>query len=79
MRYLLILASVMLATPALAQSDTLAITPKEKAACGLDAARFCASTYPDETSLVSCMKANRASLSNTCLRVFDAGVRRRGL
>ena len=60
-------------------SDTFHVTDAERAACAQDAERLCASTYPDEQQLFSCMKANRASLGPTCLPVFDAGVKRRGL
>ena len=79
MRFILVLAAALQTTSALAQMDPLGITPQEKSACAFDAARFCASTYPDEMNLVSCMKTNRASLTRTCLRVFDAGLKRRGL
>jgi hypothetical protein len=79
MRVTTVILSLLLAGPAFAQADPLAITAKEKAACGYDAARFCASTYPDEMKLVSCMEANRASLSKVCRPVLDAGLKRRGL
>lgn len=59
-------------------SDPLHITPAEKAACSADAMRLCSSTYPDENRLLACMSANRASLGPTCLKAFDAGVKRRG-
>ena len=60
-------------------ADAFHVTEAEKAACGEDAERFCASAYPDEQQLLACMKANRASLSPTCLPVFNAGLKRRGL
>ena len=62
-----------------AQPDPYHITAAEKAACTFDAERLCASSYPDEAKLLGCMQANRASLTSTCLAVFDAGVKRRHL
>ncbi len=70
--------SFVLLAPACA-TDALHITEAEKAACTQDAERLCASAYPDEQKLLACMKANRASLGPTCLPVFDAGLKRRGL
>lgn len=64
---------------ALAAGDQFRVTDKEKAACTEDAVRLCMNAYPDELKLLSCMKANRASLSPTCLAAFDAGVKRRHL
>jgi len=57
-----------------AQSDPYHITAVERAACTFDAERLCASSYPDEGRLLSCMQMNRASLSTGCLVVFDAGL-----
>ena len=59
--------------------DPLHITASEKAACTEDATRLCSGTYPDEGRLLTCMSANRASLSPTCLKAFDAGLKKRGL
>lgn len=59
--------------------DPYHITPDEKAACTQDATRLCPSAYPDERRLITCMKANRSSLSAACLAAFDAGIKRRGL
>jgi hypothetical protein len=74
------LAAVVGVSPAaFAQSDPYHITANEKAACTSDAVRLCMDAYPDEHKLISCMASNRASLSGTCLAVFDAGVRRRRL
>lgn len=72
-------ASLMLPPIAASAADTFHLSETEKAACTSDAQRLCASTYPDEQQLLVCMKANRASLGQTCLPVFDAGLKRRGL
>ncbi len=62
-----------------AQENTFNITEAEKTACAPDALRLCSSTYPDEGKLLTCMTANRQSLSATCAAVFKAGKRERGL
>lgn len=62
-----------------AVADKYQITPAEKYACGGDAERLCLASYPDEDKLMSCMEANRASLSTGCGVVFDAGMKRRHL
>lgn len=59
--------------------DKYHVTPQERAACASDAVRFCAYAYPDEDALIVCMKANRPQLSNRCVAVLDAGLRRRNL
>ncbi len=64
---------------AIAQEDHFHATAAEKAACTADATRLCAYTWPDEDKLIGCMKANEAQLGPTCLPVFRAGIRRRGL
>lgn len=62
-----------------APADPYRVTPSEKAACTQDATRLCANTYPDETRLLACMQAHRASLSPACQVALDAGIKRRGL
>lgn len=62
-----------------AAGDKYRLTNAEKAACTEDAMRLCMDAYPDEDKLLSCMKANRAALSETCRGAFDAGVKRRRL
>ena len=74
-----LLTVVGLSPAARAQPDPFHITANEKAACTADAIRLCSDTYPDEQKLLSCMAANRASLTGSCLAVFDAGVKRRRL
>ncbi len=66
-------------SPLAGAADAFHVTEAEKAACTQDAERLCASAYPDEQKLLACMKANRASLGPTCLPVFDAGMKRRGM
>ncbi len=76
----LVFGSTVLAREGLAQTtDPYAITAQEKAACGADARRLCEAAYPDEHALLLCMKTNRQRLGPTCLPVFEAGLRRRGL
>ena len=64
---------------AVAQEDHFHATAAEKAVCTADATRLCAYTWPDEDKLIQCMKANETKLGPTCLPVFKAGIRRRGL
>lgn len=64
---------------AMTREDLYHITPTEKAACTGDAERLCASAFPDENRLLFCMKDNQAALSSSCLHVFNAGLKRRGL
>lgn len=68
-----------LAAVSLAHADKFHVTAAEKAACSVDAARLCASSFPDEDKLLSCMKDNRSALSTACLVAFDTGVKRRHL
>ena len=79
LRSILFTASLMLPPIAASAADTFHLSDTEKAACTSDAQRLCAFTYPDEQQLLVCMKANRASLGQACLPVFDAGLKRRGL
>lgn len=60
-------------------NDPYHLTDVERAACTDDAVRLCSDAYPDQHKVLACMKANRSSLSATCLPVFDAGVKRRHL
>ena len=62
-----------------AAADSYHITAAEKAACVADASRLCMSAYPDEDKLLSCMAANRSSLTRACVVAFDAGLKRRHL
>lgn len=59
--------------------DPYRITAAEKAACTSDAIALCASAYPNESRLLSCMRSNRSLLSAGCAIVFDAGLKRRRL
>ena len=74
-----LLGCVVFAATANAQDDPYQITTEERAACTPDATRLCSGAYPDERKLVSCMTANRKSLSANCAAVFRAGKTERGL
>ncbi len=75
----MLIAGLSIGVPTLAAAeDSIHVTEAEKAACKPDVEQFCASST-DEQQLLLCMKTNRASLSPTCLPVFDAGLKRRGL
>ena len=79
-RPLLTLACILgMPLTAIGQEDKFHATAAEKAACTADATRLCAYTWPDEDQLIACMKANEPKLGPTCLPVFKAGIRRRGL
>ena len=69
--------SLGLCQSVLAQHDKYNITPAEQIACQQDAATFCSYAYPDEDKLIACMKDNKAQLSQTCLKTFEAGLKRR--
>jgi hypothetical protein len=48
---------------------------EQAALCRDDVMRLCMTSIPDRGRIVSCMKAQRASLSPDCRAVFDAGSR----
>ena len=79
LRPILLSGLLMAATASTDVTDAFHVTDAEKAACTPDAERLCTSAYPDEQKLLTCMKANRASLGPTCQPVFDAGMKRRGM
>lgn len=45
---------------------------EQAALCRDDVMRLCLTSVPDRERIVSCMKAQRASLSPDCRAVFDA-------
>lgn len=47
---------------------------EQAALCRDDVMRLCLTSIPDRGRIVSCMKAQRASLSPGCRAVFDAGL-----
>lgn len=68
----------LVAGPAAAQMvDKYAITPDERAACQVDAVSYCSYTYPNEDSLIACMKENKAKLTPLCRRKFMTGLAKR--
>lgn len=78
LRAIFLFGPILFASSAYAGArDPFHITAAEKSACMSDAVALCSSAYPDEHRLLSCMRANRPSLSSVCLRAFDAGLRRR--
>lgn len=50
---------------------------QQEAACSDDAFRLCGDVIPDEAKVTACMIKKKASLSQRCLVVFDAGSARR--
>ncbi|MEL6062067.1 MULTISPECIES: hypothetical protein [unclassified Methylobacterium] len=48
---------------------------QQAALCRDDVMRLCLTSIPDRGRIVSCMKAQRASLSPGCRAVFDGGSR----
>ncbi len=73
------IGSVFLCPCAYAQADKYHVTPAEQAACQQDAVTLCSDAYPDEDQLLVCMKGNKALLSKTCLKSFEAGLKKRHL
>jgi hypothetical protein len=47
-------------------------TAEQRIACTPDVFRFCSSEIPNVGLIISCMKANKASLSQACRSVFDS-------
>jgi hypothetical protein len=43
--------------------------------CREDVVRLCASSIPDRGRIITCMRAQRASLSQGCRTVFDEQIR----
>ncbi|MCW6512234.1 hypothetical protein [Lichenifustis flavocetrariae] len=66
-------------SPAQAAAKKHQVTDAEQAACGPDVTSLCGNAGEDEDKILTCMKANRASLTATCRPVFEEGMRRRGL
>jgi hypothetical protein len=46
-------------------------TAEQRIACTPDVFRLCSSDIPNVGLIISCMKANKASLSQACRSVFD--------
>lgn len=63
---LALLLPMLAATPVLAQG-----TEAQRAACGPDAFRLCASSIPDPGRTAACLKRERERLSGACRAVFD--------
>lgn len=65
-RIILALLPLALAGPALAQG-----TPEQRAACGPDAFRLCASSIPNVGKTAACLRGHREQLSAACRTVMD--------
>ena len=74
-----IAAGVSQAAPRAPAGTHVEVTQEEISACGDDVKRLCSNDFPDEAKVIACMRTNRASLSPTCIPVFRAGLKRRGL
>ncbi len=77
MRNAVVSAAVLLAlSPQAAGAETIdEIRQQARSVCMIDVMSLCASSIPDEGSIMTCMKARRAQLSAPCRQVFDAGMR----
>ncbi|WP_342151425.1 hypothetical protein [Methylorubrum sp. SB2] len=64
---LALLLPLLAASPALAQG-----TEAQRAACGPDAFRLCASSIPDPGRTAACLRRERERLSSDCRAMFDA-------
>ena len=67
-QFLLTLALVGVALPALAQSQQG--TPQERAACALAVRKFCKSANEDTMRVLACLQANRARIGAACNKVL---------
>jgi hypothetical protein len=65
--------------PALADDNKFHVTAYEKAACIVDATRFCRQEFPDQERVLDCMKTNKSKLSSICLGALTAGLKRRNM
>ena len=65
------LATLLGATAAFAQDRG---TPEQQAACAPDAFRLCSSYIPDPGRVESCLREQKARLSNPCRALFDQHV-----
>lgn len=66
----------MLALIAFSAAGTVSVQAGEEeqaALCRDDVMRLCLTSIPDRGRIVSCMRAQRASLSPGCRAVFDEG------
>lgn len=63
---LVLLLPLLAATPVLAQG-----TEAQRAACGPDAFRLCASSIPDPGRTAACLRRERERLSGACRAMFD--------
>ena len=62
------LTALLGATTAFAQDQG---TPEQRAACAPDAFRLCSSYIPDPGRVESCLRQQKARLSNPCRALFD--------
>jgi hypothetical protein len=46
-------------------------TPEQRRACTPDVYRFCAGEIPNVRAITSCLRRNRANLSDACRNAFD--------
>src|ERR1700719_146138 len=55
-----------------ANASVAAVTTEQRVACTPDVFRLCSSEIPNVGLIISCMKANKTSLSQACRSVFDS-------
>ena len=51
--------------------SALAATPEQKKACTPDVYRLCAGEIPNVRAIISCLRRQKASLSEACRAVFE--------
>ncbi len=51
----------------------------EQTMCQPDVFRLCNDAVPDEDRIIACMKVKHTQLSPQCRKLFDAGLKKRGL
>jgi hypothetical protein len=57
--------------PAHSQSGETRGTPAQRRACTPDVYRFCAGEIPNVARITSCLRRNKARLSEACRAVFE--------
>ena len=66
----LVLAALVLAPAAQAQSNPPVDRAAAEAACGGDAQRYCGPLIPDEAKIAQCLRTNRDKLTPACKAII---------
>jgi hypothetical protein len=70
MRYLALIAVILLSGLSSSFAQGHMGTPQEQAACQRDASRFCRQQLGDDGAVQGCLQQNKLRLSRACRQVF---------